>query len=205
MSYRKQSGFTLLEMVIAIGIFAIIGAISYVTLNQFLQTREVLVERNGQIRNLQRSFSLLVRDIRYMTSRSIRDGLGDTISPLVVFTPGEIGDGELFEFTTVVPSFGSTHWHRLMRVSWGLHDNRIVRQTWAVLDRDFDSESIPIVLLDRVSSVEINYYVRNVDSGLLTTVSDLENESGLPLGIEVILRTEDDITYRRIVEVAGAL
>ena len=96
MSYRKQSGFTLLEMVIAIGIFAIIGAISYVTLNQFLQTREVLVERNGQIRNLQRSFSLLERDIRYMTSRSIRDGLGDTISPLVVFTPGEIGDGELY-------------------------------------------------------------------------------------------------------------
>ena len=203
MKRLDQRGFTLLEMVIAIAIFAIIGAISYVTLNQFLQTRETLVKHNEQTRNLQRLFTLLESDIRYMTLRSVRDGLGEVLDPLIISSSNTVNQGDIFEFTTVVPSIQSNRWHRLLRANWALDEGSLIRQTWNVLDRDFDSQSVAIILLDDVSSIEVNYFLHNQESGLIQNASEWDTKTKLPIGVEVVLRLIDETVYRRVIEVAG--
>ena len=71
-----EKGFTLLEMVVAIGIFAIIATVSYTSLNQFLDTRDMLESRQDELTALQMTMTLLGRDVRFMLNRPVRDSYG---------------------------------------------------------------------------------------------------------------------------------
>ena len=60
---RRIHGFTLVEMLVAMGIFAIIAVISYSGLSQFLQNRDVLKQRTNQLHRLQPTMVLLEQDL----------------------------------------------------------------------------------------------------------------------------------------------
>lgn len=196
-------GFTLLEMVVAISIFAVIGAISYTTLNRFLATRDAVAERNDEITRLQRAIGHFERDIRFMTPRSIRDGLGERLPALLAVSQGATSDGPLMELTVAQPSFRDPRWHRLLRVTWSLQDGRLIRGVWPVLDRDFDSAPKETTLLENVSEIELVYHGLDEDGRRVRPEPIWEDEKALPLGVELLLTLDDQTMYRRIVEVAG--
>ncbi|KAA3624529.1 MAG: type II secretion system protein GspJ [Proteobacteria bacterium] len=203
-SARLSCGFTLLEMVVAISIFAIIGAISYTTLDRFLVTRDAVDERNREITRLQRAIGQFERDVRFMAPRPVRDGLGERLPALLTTSEGAVSDGPLFEMTVAQPSWRNRHWHRLLRVTWSLEDGELRRDVWRVLDRDFDSAPRETTILQAVSSVELIYHGRTDDGRGIESLALWEDENELPLGVEMILTLDDDTTYRRVVEVADA-
>ncbi|MDH3694779.1 MAG: type II secretion system minor pseudopilin GspJ, partial [Gammaproteobacteria bacterium] len=132
---RSNRGFTILEMAIAIGIFAIIAVISYGALIQFLDTRDKLSERHSDLRELQFLFSLMEQDFRFMTDRSVRDEYGETELAVIAAPSNDLEEGELIRFTTALPDPNSQDWYQLQRVSWRLINGEIYRVSWPVLDR----------------------------------------------------------------------
>ena len=73
----RQRGFTFIEVLVAVGVFAVVSSISYATLSQYLKVREGVSASNLELRQLQRTFSLLDRDLRFIVNRPVRDGFGD--------------------------------------------------------------------------------------------------------------------------------
>lgn len=199
----RARGFTLLEMVIAIAIFAVIGAISYGTLDNFLAMRESLAARNEQNTRLARTIGHFERDVRFMAPRPVRDGLGENVPALAAHDERRQTEGLLMELTALAPSLAGNAWHRPRRIGWVLRDGVLIRQSWPVLDRDLDSAPHESALIDRVAVADVRFYGRDED-GDIDRRAEWDDPFRLPEAVELMLTLDDGATYRRLVEVTGA-
>ena len=66
-------GFTLIEVLVSLAIFGIMSALAYQALGQTLSNTELLHERVDRIHAIQRTMSLLGRDLIQASPRPIRD------------------------------------------------------------------------------------------------------------------------------------
>jgi general secretion pathway protein J len=151
---RLNSGFTLLELVVAMAVFAIMAAIAYSGLNNVLLARERTDEHADQLHQLQVAMIRMQRDIEQIVDRGVRDEYGELRPPVI----GNDFEGYLLELT-------HGGWrnpaHRprshLQRVAYAVRDEQLVRAYWRVLDRAEDSKAYENVLLDGIKNVEIRY------------------------------------------------
>lgn len=200
---KKAKGFTLLEMVVAISIFAVIAAISYAGLVRFLDARAIINDRQDGLRSLQRTITLLETDVRFMTNRPVRDGFGDLEAALVSSGDLPLAEGEFIRLTTNRPNpeLGSTS--RLQRVAWRLIEGDLQRVVWAVLDRDQDSKEYVSTVLQGVETATMRYFFYS-QSDNLEVEGDWANATALPAGIEFVLTLRDGAQYQRLFAVAGS-
>ncbi|MBE9561308.1 MAG: prepilin-type N-terminal cleavage/methylation domain-containing protein, partial [Proteobacteria bacterium] len=70
-------GFTLLELLVALAIFAVIAAMAYSGLNTILTARLQIEQQAEQLASLQRIFIKLGHDIEQYIQRPIRNQYGD--------------------------------------------------------------------------------------------------------------------------------
>ena len=147
MAQRPQA-FTLLEMLIALGVFAVIGVMSSQILSGIVDMSDTVRDRSDQLAELQRAMFIVSRDIEQMTRRPVRDAFGDSTAAIIIGQP-------LIEFTR-------RGWQNplrsprseLQRVAYTVVDGDLVRQFWPLLDRGPDTEPIDQVLLRGVADVE---------------------------------------------------
>lgn len=85
---RAARGFTLLEVMVALSIFALIGIASYRVLSGVMQADERLVARNEELRRINRAFQLLQQDIEQLAQRPVRAADG-TDQPWLQVMPGD--------------------------------------------------------------------------------------------------------------------
>ncbi len=69
---RIHSGFTLLEILIALFVFTLIGLASHSVLNTVLDTDQLSGERFDKLRDLQRAMTIIERDLQQAVERKIR-------------------------------------------------------------------------------------------------------------------------------------
>jgi general secretion pathway protein J len=72
----RARGFTLLEVMVAISIFALIGIASYRVLTGVMQTNERLAARAQQMRGINRALWILQQDIEQLVQRNVRGADG---------------------------------------------------------------------------------------------------------------------------------
>ena len=72
----RQSGFTLLEVVVAFSIFAVIGLSAHQFLRTIINTREVTNQSNAVMSSASRAFSVMQRDFSHLADRQVRDAYG---------------------------------------------------------------------------------------------------------------------------------
>lgn len=154
---NRQRGFTLLEVMIAIAIFALLGLGTYRMLATMMKADEVTREHEKSLRELGRAFASLDRDLSQVLPRVVRDAYGDERGALV----GELGatDGTAaFEFSRAGwrNPLGSAR-SQLQRVRWRLAGSTLERVYWSVLDQAVDSPPRVQRVLEGVSSVELRY------------------------------------------------
>jgi len=150
----SRAGFTLIELVVAISIFAIMTAIAYGGLHNILIARDQTEQNAKQLTELQLTVSWLGRDIEQIVDRGVRDEYGDSLPPV----KGNDIDGYALEFT-------HTGWRNpanrarssLQRVAYTLKDDKLIRAYWRVLDRAEDSKPLETVILSGVKSFEVRY------------------------------------------------
>ena len=149
----SQSGFTLLEVLIAIGITAMIGLGSWQILNSAIRTNEHTQVKLEELKALQKTMLIISRDLQQVVSRSIRDEYGD-------YQPALQTKGSLYKF-----ELSRAGWRNplgdprsnIQRVAYELNQDELVRHYWNVLDRSQDSESVHRTLLKGVEEFSIRF------------------------------------------------
>ena len=142
-------GFTLMEMLVALTVFAVIGLLCAQLMGRTLGNHEIVSERSGRLAEVQRAMLVLQRDIMQMADRPIRDLLGDSREAVL------IGSDGLMEFSRL-------GWRNplrqqraeVQRIAYVVEDGDLYRAWWGVLDRAQDSEPTLQRLLTDIDQVE---------------------------------------------------
>ncbi|RCX31668.1 type II secretion system minor pseudopilin GspJ [Thioalbus denitrificans] len=149
---RPVAGFTLLELLVALAVFAVLATVAYAGVYQVLQVRDRTEDQARRLDALRKSFALLQRDLEQAAPRPVRDAYGDILPAFRLGAEGAL----LLEltrggWTNPAGRPRST----LRRVGLELRDGRLRHLAWRVLDRAQDSEPVATELVAGVSGVEV--------------------------------------------------
>ena len=86
----RSSGFTLIEIIVALGVFAVLGAMTARIVGRVVDQFALLTERGGRIVELHRAMGVVQRDLLQLAHRSVRDPLGDPRDPLLIQSDGTL-------------------------------------------------------------------------------------------------------------------
>ena len=151
---RHNAGFTLLELLVSLAIFALLATMAYSALNTVLNARKEVEQRAARLTELQTAFMVMERDIEEAVARPVRDDLGDEQAAL---KGGGVGTGVL--------TLTRTGWRNplgvarsdLQRVDYVFNKQQLLRESWATLDRGPGNEPYAEVLIDGVSAVDVRF------------------------------------------------
>lgn len=173
----RAGGFTLLELLIAMSVFAIMATMAYGGLKSVIDTQQTTAARAVQIRQLQQALHLLNEDLQQALPRGVRDEQGDG-EPALAGGGGE----ELLTLTRATPELLPASDHsQLLRVSYRVEDGALYRLVWAVLDRTPQSRPMRKRILD-AESIEIRFL------GSEWSGSWPASGAGLPRAVEVSIK-----------------
>ncbi|MDN6320651.1 MAG: type II secretion system minor pseudopilin GspJ [Marinobacter sp.] len=191
---KNQQGFTLLEVLVAITITAVIGIGVWQVLNGVILSRDRVDDLAEQFDGLQRAMLLLERDITQIVNRPARDVYGD-------FQPALTSRED--EFVLMVTRQG---WRNplglrrssLQRVGWEYTGTELRRRYWPVLDQGQEDNSRDVLLLEGVTEFDIrflndqNAWEQEWPSGdaMAALTPNSRPDTPFPLGIEVTLEHE---------------
>lgn len=151
---RRAAGFTLLELLIAIAIFALLGLGTYRMLDSVLRSDASTREHELQLRELVRAMAAFERDLSQAAPRPVRDPFGEPRPALL----GEEGEAPALELSRLGwrnplgrPRAG------LQRVRWQLSGEQWQRHYWNVLDQAQDSQPQVQQALEGVTRLQLRY------------------------------------------------
>ncbi|HEY9197853.1 MAG TPA: type II secretion system minor pseudopilin GspJ [Gammaproteobacteria bacterium] len=151
---RTAAGFTLLELLVAMGIFAILAVMAYGGLSGMLTTRAQADEHAEALRGLQLAYRTLERDIEQWVPREVRDEFGQSAPALTA--GNEIGAAlELTHGGWRNPAEQTRS--TLQRVAYSVQDDTLVRSLWLSLDRPADAKPVEQELLDGVTELQLRF------------------------------------------------
>jgi general secretion pathway protein J len=188
----RQKGFTLLEILIAVMITAIMAAMAYGGLNSILDTSHHTQNRDERFSRIQLSMNYLTRDLRHILPRSSRDSYGDSHPALETPVDGNY-----------LISFSRTGWSNpagklrshLERVAYALENGELIRYHWNHIDQGSGEEPHRMVLLDEVDTLRFDFLDDKLKSvEVWPPLSNGEQDSNvdeLPAGIRFELTLSD--------------
>ncbi len=155
MNRRGTSGFTLIEVLVALAIFGILSVLAYQALGQTFSNADLLNERMDRLQAIQQTMRVIGNDLRLAAPRPVREPLTGTLVPAVRTEPGT-------EFALEVtrggwPNPAALPRGTLQRAQYRIDDGELVRLHWNVLDAGLSNEPVITVLLDEVESIVLNY------------------------------------------------
>lgn len=204
MSRRASAGFTLLEILVAIAIFAIVGALALGGYNELAKQTDILEASAKRTREVQAAVQRMTEDFAMLEPRPVREPLGDS------FQPALRADSR----TEAIADLTHSGWSNpagmprptLQRVSYRLENNKLRRDYWTVLDRPLTAEPASVVLLDKVRAVGLRFMGSDQawhDQWPPLGYSAPDASRSRPIAIELTLELEDWGKIVRVVEVAG--
>ncbi len=200
MRAKRTSGFTLLELLVALAVFAMVSLMAYSGLRSVLQSKQVTEQRAGRLQQLQSAILMLERDLGQIAlMRGIRDEYGDVQPSL-----------STADFGTITLEFTRAGWRNptgmarstLQRVAYGIEEESLRRFSWTVLDRAQESVPDQVVLLKGVREMRLRYLDESGEwQGQLPTAEPAQTGPTMPspLALEVTLELEDMGAIRRVI------
>ena len=199
----RQRGFTLLELLIASIIFAIMAIMAYGGLANVMDNSKSSQVALKRLQQIQQSVSVLNRDFLQIMPRAVRDeygnvqpalSAGSNIDNLVEFTRGgRVNPANLLRST-------------LLRVAYRFEEEKLVRLQWPQLDNAPGVEAKQTVLIDEVEGVTIRFLDQNgewqeqwppLNSGGSTGGTGAGNTTDLT-AIEIVMQLNDWGEIRRL-------
>ncbi len=192
----KQSGFTLLELLIASIIFAIMAIMAYGGLDNVLENSKSSQQALKRLQQIQQTVSVLNRDFSQIIQRSIRDeygnkqpylSAGNNVDNLVEFTRGgRVNPANLLRSS-------------LLRVAYRFDDEKLVRLQWPQLDRAQGIEPKQTRLIDNVENFTLRFLDENAEWQEQWPPLNTGSESAQGIAaIEIVLQLTDWGDIRRL-------
>jgi general secretion pathway protein J len=200
---RKQQGLTLLELVIAIGVFALFSAMAYGALDRIMSQRDRLESEQLFWRTLSLVFLRVEEDLAQARPRQIRDIDGNVL-PSLRGQPTDtraVAEATL-EFTrggVIDLSAGANT--ILQRVGYRLQNDQLLRLSWSVLDRAPQTKPAEAVLLKDVEAFSVRFLGPNDDWLEQWPIEGVADE--LPRGVELTLQLKGRGEFTRSFVVNG--
>ena len=149
---HKNVGFTLIEVVVALAVFGIVGITAFSGLNAILKWQTDLEIRSDQIKSIQLTLKYLERDVNRAIARPIRDQYGDE-------QPAFSSDGESIMSLTYSGWRNPAGLRRsnLQRVAYEVDEKQFKRHSWNRLDGAINEDAREVVLLKEVVDLQIEF------------------------------------------------
>jgi len=153
---KHYAGFTLLELIIAISIFSILGLGSYRLLKNETLTQQHLLNQSNEHQQWLKGVQKLQQDLIQATHRSIRNSSNTLELPF-------IGDSEKITFTRNGWINPLNHQRsNLQRITYEWvepdgNNRQLVRDYWLVLDPSYESTKKRQVLIENVEAYALRY------------------------------------------------
>jgi general secretion pathway protein J len=204
MKRRRQRGFTLLEIMVATVILAIMGLMAYRAVSEAQVAVAAADVHMDRLREVQRAMHLLVTDFRTLAPRPVRETIGDGYRAALLRDPNSVSLVELSHAGW--PNGAGTPRGTVQRVLYRLEDRKLIREHWNVTDPTLANLPVKRELLDDVVRVEIRYM--NPGREWVPQWPPLNSTSDFgfrmrPLAVEITVELADYGELRRLVEVPG--
>jgi general secretion pathway protein J len=206
----RSRGFTLLELLVAMFIAAVMFAIGYGAIRQAMNNHGALQEQQARLGELQTAMRVMEQDFVQLAPRPIRQPVCDGWLPALI--------GQSDPEAQPVVQFTRGGWNNpagvqrpgLQRVAYFLEKNTLRRENWTVLDPTLQNTTVKRDLLTHVKTLTFRYM--DVSRTWQTqwpptaVAGATGQESALrmrPIAIEITVETEDWGKIVRTIEVAG--
>lgn len=206
----RSRGFTLIELMVALAILAIIAVMAFTGLSRVIDGAEVARARVEEWQEIQLAFRLLTQDLAQIHPRTTRDELGDQLKGSLIASPLEPYDVEFSRggFANPVGLPRGT----VLRVAYNLEADELVRYYWPVVDRTFATEPFRRVLLAGVDRFEMTFLTQDGEAHIdWPPLNAAPNPSGqttnnltsTPRAVRISVELEDFGAIWRVIEIGG--
>lgn len=219
---RTMSAFTLIEVLVALAITAIIGVVAYGGLDSALTAMERSEAQGQKLNEVNILLAIMSRDFRQAMPRPVRGEYAaewehafdapESALFAVRFSRGGWANPRPEQFVR----------SDMQRVVYALEEDKIIRESWYVMDRTDDSESVRVAIVEGVTHFKLKFLDANVGSpqgGVAaqpqvpqlreswpypyTTSPSTQPSDKLPLAVEITMELEGWGEIVRIFELPG--
>ncbi len=149
-----QAGFTLLELVVALAVFATLAVMAYGGLSGTLRTDELLRQDAEQRADLQRAVRLIEQDFRYPIARGVRDQYGDRL-------PAMAGSRRSISLTrSGWANPAAAPRSDLQRVEYRWQRGSLMRLQWGSLDRSPATPALDRELIGQLTDMTLGFHLQ---------------------------------------------
>jgi general secretion pathway protein J len=205
MTSASDKGFTLLELLVAVAIFALLGVGSYRLLATTIATRDAAQKHDAALMQLQKAMSTLNRDISQAIARPVRNEYGDAVAAVIL-------KNNTLDLTRAGwPNPLQQARSQLQRIHYELNTKgELVRFSWSQLDRERGAKPQQSILLKNIDTMQMKVYSFN--GGLVQEWPVLQSQtannaalSELPRAIEIVVNVKPWGEIRRYFRLSQVL
>ena len=185
---KRQSGFTLIEVLVSIAIFATLSVAAYQVVNQVQRSNQLSQERSARLNELQRAVVMMDNDFRQMALRPMRTNGESSSAKLIVWAD------YLLDSDSKGVMFVRLGWHNpqqqfprgeVTKVGYRIKDDMFERVWWRYPDTPAGQMGVITPLLSGVETFEMRFS----DGKKWSDEWDAENT--LPAAVSVELTLKD--------------
>ena len=147
---KRATGFTLLELIVVIAIFAVISVMAYGGLSSVLTSRARVAEALDRTAALQKGYLRLRDDFQQLRFCAARDAYGQ-LQPSLYVRPDNAVEFTRGGWRNPLAQARSS----LERIAYKLDDKKqLVRESWRVLDRAPNTELVELPVFEQVEDLK---------------------------------------------------
>ncbi len=208
---NRTNGFTLVELLIAVAIFATVALMAGTGLRSVLSARDIAEDNADRLSELQRGMNIIQSDIEQIINRKVRDEYGDPLPAI----EGSSSDSYIIFTRTGTQNPLKLRRSSLQRVAYLIDDTDLIRQAWYYVDgtiADTAQESIIITDVDTLEFAFLNESDQweeqwptagSANTSTSTTNKKMPDPDPMPKGIELRMGLLDYGEITRLFMVAG--